>query len=841
MPTNLQDLLTLTSTRFLQKLFLRFIEYWYFQIYIQQILIALQPKKNLEISMKKFIITLTLFLLLCNISFAKPTLTKSKYLIACLANGTTGTVSPGSTEYPLVFYPDRDSETANDSDYWVVKDLGSGQYAFQNTANLKYIKYNSASANRTALVLVDALQTDGSTSWTLELRQTNNLSYYVIRSVDSTAMVWNKRATSYGGLYPVGVYTASNTNLEDFLFYDMDGNPVIDDGSMMVTMPTVKPTLGAFAGMLDSLKIGGKVPVVDTAKKGFYLTLPESQMTGGDVTMKVFYVARNSAHKLAISGIQLNSGSNFTFSRMSGTTGYLIEIKNGTTVIASGMIYFSSLPLVQLYSDATLTATYTLGRIVVTEPDTVRPAEYLLSNLKTRGAYAASLVKKAYSIKLKDVDGMTSLERSFFGLRSDNNWILDAMGIDLSRMRNRVSTDLWNDFSVKPYYAKQEPNMVNGTRGNYVEVFLNDSYNGLYCMTEKIDRKQLNLKKFKAATSTTAAIQRGALFKADDWSFASVMGNPLYSNNGTLPSYNNTLETWCYYAVKYPDLGDGELIEWKALWNAVYLTSYLTPEATFHANAETYFDLPVVRDYYLFIELLLAADNQGKNLYFSIYDQTVSPMISMTPWDLDATWGRRWDGSSSVTGPNQSFDTFVANYEHGQSNLFLRLKKLNTKGFNDQLKIRYRELRGSYFDYSQLMARFQNNLNKLKTSGAFNREITRWTGTRVAADTNFDLSFLSTWITARLSYLDKQYLGGPFTDNTDVTIRRIEVAPNPVRDLLTVYNVKFGDLVQIISLQGSVMAQVQSDGNNVVVDMSQFAQGVYIVKAGGAIAKVIKN
>lgn len=793
-------------------------------------------------TMKKIIITLAIGFVLFQISFAKPMFLKSKYLIGCLANGRIGTVSPGNTTYPLVFYPDRDSETANDSDFWAIRDLGNGKYAFQNAETSKYIKYNSASVDRTALVLVDTLQSDESTSFTLEVKQVNNLNYYVIRSVSNPLKIWNKRATSYSGLYPVGTYSVTGGSLEYFLFYDKDGDPVKDDEVQTVTMPTAKPSLGNFSTLLDSLSFNGKVPAVDTPNKKFYISIPESQL-GTNVTLNVYYTVKNPGDLLYINGTVVPSGTGYTFKSVFGASFASIQIRNQSTTKAFGAIFFSSLPIVQLYSDSTLTSTYTLGRVVVTEPEKPVPAECLLSNLEIRGAYASMLDKKAFSIKLKARDGLTSLDRSFFGLRSDNNWVLDAMGIDLARMRNRVTTDLWNDFSVKPYYSTLEPAMINGTRGHYVEVFINDSYNGLYCMTEKIDRKQLKLKKVKVATSTTAAIQHGALYKADDWSFESVMGNPLYlpGTNGIVSSYSNASETWCKYAVKYPDMGDGEPIEWKPLHDAVYFTSNSTPNSTFSANEANYFDIPVVRDYYLMLDLILAADNHGKNLFFSIYDQAVSTKMSLTPWDLDATWGRRWDGSSNVTIPNQSWDAYVAAMEFGNSNLFIRLKQLNAAGFNDLLKSRYKELRGSYFSYSSLMGRFQNYQTMLKNSGAMSREINRWYGNRVAPDDNFDLSYLSTWITARLAYLDKQYLGGPYLAVNEISVPEIHISPNPVRDLMTITNISSDVQVNIYSVQGNLVYSELSASGHLTIDMSKYPSGIYLVKIADKVEKVIKQ
>lgn len=697
------------------------------------------------------------------IVFPKPVFTKGRYLISCLATGTSGTVSPGNNTYPLVFQPNRNSETAKDSDYWIINDIGNGKFSFQNAATHKYIRYNSFSADRTALTMTTSLQADESTSFSLEHRSINRLNYYIIRSIKDRNKIWNKRAMSYSGVFPVGTYTMIGTALEYFLFYDSEGVPVKDDMTITPILPSAKPTIGCFSSFLDSLTFGGKSPAADTSRKEFYLSINGNKLEN-DLSLSVQYIPKKAFYKLYIDGVKVENGSIYTFKHITGATKAMLQLKKGDLLMATATLKFSSLPFVQLYSDASLTNTYSLGKIVVSEPDKTANYECLLAELRTRGAFASMFQKKAFAINLKTSDGLKSLEKSFLGLRTDNNWILDAMAIDCSRMRNRVSTDLWNDFSTKPYYANQEPNMVNGTRGRFVEVFVNDSYNGLYCLTEKIDRQQLHLKKVKAASSNTTAQQRGALYKADEWSFESLMGPSLYAYRTSVEDFDNSSDSWCRYVIKHPDLQKGEPIDWKPLRDAVLLTSYLTPDSVFNARAPQVFDLPVVRDYYLFLELLLAADNQGKNLYYSIYDCSLSNKMSITPWDLDATWGRRWDGSNSVTGASQSWDKFVNNMEHGQNNLFLRLKRLNTAGFNDQLRSRYKELRGTYFDQARLVERFRHYHAQLKSSGALRREIARWSSMWIKPDLNTDLTYLSSWINLRLNFLDRQYLGAPYSN-----------------------------------------------------------------------------
>ena len=77
---------------------------------------------------------------------------------------------------------------------------------------------------------------------------------------------------------------------------------------------------------------------------------------------------------------------------------------------------------------------------------------------------------------------------------------MDAGQADLFRLRNRIATELWNDIASKPYYADQETDVLTGVRGQVVEVYLNNEYRGIYCLTECMDRKQLKIKKFDKKT-----------------------------------------------------------------------------------------------------------------------------------------------------------------------------------------------------------------------------------------------------------------------------------------------------------------------------------------------------
>ncbi|MDA3854537.1 MAG: CotH kinase family protein [Bacteroidales bacterium] len=784
--------------------------------------------------MKSTILVIVFIFSCCVNTYSKPVLRGSQYLIATLFDGGTGALGLGDETYSLAYYADRDSQTATDSYSWLIKNVTGNEYTFQNAENKKYINYEVNVADREALVLVDSLMSDKSTSFSLDLITVNDLSYYVVHTVINSEKVWDRRTQIQGNIYPVGVFNNGNSSIQSFIFYDIDGNAVVDDGKEEVIIPTATQSLGVFSEYFDLLTFDNKVPVVDSENKELYLSVPEFKMNSTQ-TVKINYSLHNTNDQLYINKHLVISGSDFSYTYNADKV--LLEIRNGATILASGTIVTSCLPLVQLYSDDAISAVYNLCRVVVTEPEKTAPSEIMLSKLKLRGDFASRLAKKAYAIKLKEVDGKTAMKRSFFGLRSDNSWILDAMFIDPVRSRNRVSTDLWLDFSRPTYYAAEEPKMFNGTRGKFVEVFLDDRYNGLYCMTEKIDRKQLKLKKFKYSDDSTSVTQRGGLYKASSWSVGTHLGSQDTWGSNILPDYNNQSESWTAFDVKYPDLGDGEPVEWKPVYDAVTVSHWKTEDAYFSSNVASYFDLPVFEDYYLFLDLLLATDNHGKNYYLSVYDQTVSPMVSLTPWDLDGVWGRRWDGTDNRTFAQQSFENYIIYNEPKQNNLYLRMMKNNTEGFNDKLKSRYKELRGTYFSHRSLMDRF-NTYNELFTlSGAAERERNRWG----SGNMNNEIYFLSNWIETRLDFLDMQYLDAPYTDIADITRFEVLFAPNPVAHQLTVFNTHTGEMIEILSLQGNVLMQIASTADKTVLNMDDFKSGIYLIKVCNRVSKMIKK
>ncbi len=576
-------------------------------------------------------------------------------------------------------------------------------------------------------------------------------------AVEANKNYWND-------YYQTDVGFFSLDNGSTFIFYSSDERhrQYLSQKGIYVPQTGSSGNVSDVLSALTNFTINRKAVVFDKKYNNYMLSLPETCRGSENLVAEVRYTSKNNEKfQLYIDETSVESGQNLTFKDISGGQSHEISIVKDGKKIGSAQLIFTFMPIVEL-NGTNFSSVYRAATIRVNDPNSIDVQDSLYNaNVRYRGATAMGKQKKAYAIKLTDKAG-NSIDRKLLNLRNDNNWILDAMAVDAGRMRNRIATDLWNDFSTAPYHAAYEKKIRNGTRGKFVEVLLNGYYAGIYCMTEKIDRKQLKLKKIaKSVIATDPDTVRGTLYKSSEWTYEIFMGHDLGQRVYPLrapSSYNNSSDIWCKWENKYPDLQDGEPIDWKPLYTAVNLVA-AGSKFNFSARASIYFDLPVFLDYYLFIELMLATDNHGKNMYLYNYDSSKYKKLSAAPWDLDGVFGRRWDGSKNITAnAAQDFITFLWAYEHGEHVLFKRLMEYDVNGWNKKLVARYAQLRATHFSHASLLNRFKSYRELFRDSGADKREIKRWQGTDgITMDFDSEINYMDSWLRQRLKTLDAQY------------------------------------------------------------------------------------
>lgn len=399
-----------------------------------------------------------------------------------------------------------------------------------------------------------------------------------------------------------------------------------------------------------------------------------------------------------------------------------------------------------------------------------------LAGIKIRGATSTAYPKKSYAIEFCDSMG-GEMDVALFGLRSDDDWILDAMYIDHSRMRNRLCTDIWNDYNRIPH-SDVEPEALNGTRGVFVEMFLNGQYNGLYCLTERIDRKQLKLKKHKNTC-------RGLSYKATTWD--NLMGYCSYNPYTT----KDTL-VWNGFEAEYPD--EVKYVCWEYLQEFLeFISPQYTSDERFAAEVESHVHIDNIIDYTILVNAIYAVDNIAKNIYINIYNVENNRRIFFTPWDLDATFGRTYEGSV--------IDSYAFSGSVPFANVLIaRLWEGNVSDFRLRMKDRWNELRNTTFSVDSIAERIRNYQYLFEESGVFAREQQLWP--EKCSNIKDEADFMIDWYTHNVAVMDSVLMEATPVENVaspNIHVEDTKLIVEHTNSIVILYDMH-GRMVQQTSL-----------------------------------------
>ncbi len=498
------------------------------------------------------------------------------------------------------------------------------------------------------------------------------------------------------------------------------------------------------------LNIGGHraVPSVVQNDTVWLCSIPQSCF-GDNFTATVNY--GDSISDFAIDSVMVASGEEFMFENVEGGKQYAVSaIMNDQEI--SGYITFTWLPVVEIYGN--FGQYYRYGSIVVNEPDSAM-GEPLFAKIKWRGHSTLSGNKHNYRIKLLNPEDSTKENHRFVGLRNDNTWVLDAGQKDFLRVRNHVNLGLWQDMARRAWYTDTLPNARKGSRGEMVEVIVNDTYMGIYSLREPLDRKQLKLKRYDEQNK----VFHGVLWEAYQWTRTVTMSNPSPRTPGMV--------TWDGFQIDYPDYGEVGSVYWKPLESAVYFAGRADENMRLRVDSMGYyFDLPVMQDYFLFITTIQALDNESKNIFYACYDVQTNPRLVMFPWDTDISLGANINpglDQPDVVSPERP----VRWISH-----MPMVDMLGVRSYFNELCQRYQELRQTVLNTDSLVNRYRSVIDDIMACGAGNREQKRWTRDLdlhwKALNLNNEMDYVEDWIRRRMAFLDEYYTPRPEFPREDV-------------------------------------------------------------------------
>lgn len=455
-------------------------------------------------------------------------------------------------------------------------------------------------------------------------------------------------------------------------------------------------------------------------------------------------------------------------------------------------LYFTQLPIISIETENEIPDEPKVHANFVYADD----EQIVVSNIgiELRGGSSLSYPKKTFGIEFwEDVNGVTTHNVSFANMRNDDDWILDALYNEPLRIRSYTANKLWLDMNSL-YYQNEEPNARAGIDVEYVEVFLNKKYNGLYNLSELIDRKQLELKSFNGEI-------RGELYKGISWGASTFTA---------LPSFDNSSRIWSGYEYKYPKESDAT--DWQRLYDFTDFVMYAS-DTDFEINIWNKFNYNNFLDYFIFLNLIRATDNTGKNIYVSNYKAN-EPYFYI-PWDLDGCFGTIWNG----TNDNTTNDILANGF-------YNRIIDLNTNDYNLAIGDKWNSFRLNVLDYINLENRILDSYNFFYDNKIYERE------SLVYPNYSFDeesLDYLRSWLQNRLYYLDMYF-------NNSLSIINVEpkssifLYPNPASEkiyLKEIESVKSKYFV-IFNLGGSIIKTGCIHSN--FIPVSDIKNGTYLIQ-----------
>ena len=334
----------------------------------------------------------------------------------------------------------------------------------------------------------------------------------------------------------------------------------------------------------------------------------------------------------------------------------------------------------------------------------------LKCNYTIRGDSSQNSLKKSYKLSLKNQKDQ-DLSLPLLNMRSNNTWVLNSIFFDNSYMREKISYDIWNALSSDFNHTIE-----------YIELVINNNYQGLYYLVETVNMDTFNGNK-----------QDDLLVSVKSWGTALEslgIDEQLEANSEVIDEFEieSGLE-------EYPETQSDILDSYRLL---------ILDEKSI---IEIKYDIENIINYQLFLNFTMARDNTYKNQKVLFRNMNSYYLVQKTVWDIDWTFNNeniyRFNNKLNVDINDVDIDLGIPKSLRNDE-LYLRL-----------IKNKYYEFKENYFNEKNLFEIIEKYRKYLELYGAVNRDMEKWDN----KDYLESINILEKFINQRIKVLDKYYGG----------------------------------------------------------------------------------
>ncbi|NRA11414.1 MAG: CotH kinase family protein [Crocinitomicaceae bacterium] len=326
----------------------------------------------------------------------------------------------------------------------------------------------------------------------------------------------------------------------------------------------------------------------------------------------------------------------------------------------------------------------------------------LPASVKYRGGISSRYGKHSFSIEFSE-------DISIAGIEADDDWILNASYIDKTFQRHKLSYDL---------FRLMNPNNI-AAKCNYVKVFLNGKYEGLYVAMQEVNASMIGIYKEN----------RGAVLFKDP---------PIFYKE-PLNIFKDSINP---YQQKFPKIQENNR---KSFMDDFHTFIFESFDSDFDANINNRIDLDNVIDWHLILLLSNNDDGLFKNFYSYKLDDSTPMRIAI--WDYDHSYGRDGDGALNMMEREIRWKRII---------LLKRLMESKKLNYSERLNKRWSELRTGLYSRSNIEMMIDENTKILRPH--LKENFKKWPlKSKWYEDENTydqEIQIMKKYLSRRLMYLD---------------------------------------------------------------------------------------
>ena len=357
------------------------------------------------------------------------------------------------------------------------------------------------------------------------------------------------------------------------------------------------------------------------------------------------------------------------------------------------------------------------------------------------------------------------------GMPEENDWVLYAPWQDKSLIRNALAYQLSNEIGR---YA---------SKCRFVELYLNDEYQGIYVLMEKIkrDENRVNISKLNADEISGDDVTGGYILKFD-WYFTG-------DNIGGFQSPNDGI-TYNYH---YPK--PSEIVPEQEEYIQNYIDEFESIMLSDDYSNETIgypsiMNVESFVDFILIQELAKNVDAYRLSTYISKDKESVDDRLTAGPvWDFNHGFG------NCDYGETWEPDNWLLEYnpEGGDQMAFWWELLWQDENFNLKVSQRYSELRSNILSEQHIFSIIDSTVSHL--GDAIDRNFSKWPILGNYVWPNYyvfetyeeEVLYLKSWITQRLAWMDNEILLLETDRSTFLTDFKLHQAyPNPFNPITSI-------------------------------------------------------